>query len=430
MSTTAIVLIIAGLVISGAVGYYLMPTKTVEKIITTTKNPLQDLTIPIGMIAASDTDFETYKPLMDKITTVDINNYLKILGYNTKIIINQDSAVGQAQIHLEKVQSFHSQGTNLIIGGSWSGLAQASLSYVNSNNMLLVSPGSTSPTLAIANDNLYRLAVCDVNAAPAIAQMISSWPIKAVIFIQRGDTWADGIYAMVAPELTKRNVEIIDRIRYTTESTEFANYLTLMDGKVATAIAKYGASHVGVMTSSFDEIVTIISQAQDFSNLKQIIWFGHESAGRNPRVVADAPIQGVQFRLFSTNLAPTKSHLWNDLMDRLFTLTKYVGGGGHAASYDAAWIITKSVLEGGSADPLVVKAVLPGVAKNYFGAMGWEELDANGDLKPSSYDIWGYGKTAEGKVAFMSFGTYNFVTGVMSWNDGLLNAQGTTRPTG
>ena len=122
--------------------------------------------IKIGYIAADTTGLETAKPYLEQIIAPDLNKYLRDLGYNFQVQFLIENANGQPNIHLEKIQGFHSIGVNLVIGGGWSSQAQSALSYMNSNNMLLVSTSSTSPTLAIANDRLFRMCTPDTVSSP------------------------------------------------------------------------------------------------------------------------------------------------------------------------------------------------------------------------------------------------------------------------
>ena len=108
-------------------------------------------------------------PFLEEIMQVDLNEYSAKLGHDTTFTYLIDQADSQAAIHLEKVQSFKSMGIEIFIGGPWSSMAQASLSYVNENDMLMVSSSSTSPMLAIENDRLYRICPTDFVQAPAIA---------------------------------------------------------------------------------------------------------------------------------------------------------------------------------------------------------------------------------------------------------------------
>ena len=85
----------------------------------------------------------------------------------------------------------------------------------------------------------------DTIQAPAIAAMLKAHGIQAVVVMQRGDAWADGIYNYFEPAYTNAGGVIIEKIRYAGEATEFSNYLQTAEDLVAGAIATYGVEHVG-----------------------------------------------------------------------------------------------------------------------------------------------------------------------------------------
>ena len=114
-------------------------------------------------------------PLCNDIIAKDINDYLSKLTYDTEVKFLIDTADGQAAIHLEKVQGFKSMDVTIFLGGQWSSQVQASLGYVNDNNILMISSSSTSPLLAIADDRLFRTCPTDLVQAPAIVEMWKSW---------------------------------------------------------------------------------------------------------------------------------------------------------------------------------------------------------------------------------------------------------------
>ncbi|MDH5791718.1 MAG: hypothetical protein OEZ44_05985, partial [Candidatus Bathyarchaeota archaeon] len=112
-------------------------------------------TVQIGVIAPNGID--EYAAIIS-IANDDINDYMASKGLDYRFTYIIEDAQGNAALHLEQVQSFRSMGINLLIGGGWPVQAQASLSYVNDNEMLLFSPSGTLVDLSIANDNFFRLA--------------------------------------------------------------------------------------------------------------------------------------------------------------------------------------------------------------------------------------------------------------------------------
>ena len=53
----------------------------------------------------------------------------------------------------------------------------------------------------------------DAVQGPAIAEMLWTWGIEAIIVIQRGDSWADGLYNIIEIDFPARGGVIAERIR-------------------------------------------------------------------------------------------------------------------------------------------------------------------------------------------------------------------------
>ena len=424
MTLVAAVLVV-GLLVGAGVGYYMAPSGGDGETTTVTveKNPLEGKTIQIGDVVASTAALETSVPLFEDIIAVDINDYFSKMGYDVDVEFLQDTADGQAAIHLEKVQSFKSMDVGIFVGGEWSSQAQAALSYVNDNDMLMISSSSTSPLLAIPNDRLFRTCPTDYVQAPAIGNMWLNWGAEAILIVQRGDSWADGIYNVLIPELESLGIEVIERVRYAAEVTEFSSYLSTMDDLMGDAIAEYGVERVGIQTMAFDEEVVLMSQTGDYPNLRSVIWMSTETSGRNQRMVDDAAGLQEAVGYFSSLMTPAKSWKWLSLDERYQDLTATAASFYTSSAYDAAYCLALSAIESGSVDANDITPLWPTVPRNYYGSGGWVDLDDNGDRKPGIFDIWGY--DADG---FTSYGQYNGIEITVQWDDAALAANGFTRP--
>ena len=326
-NTLAIVLLIVGLVV-GAGGMYVMSPADagdgdgdgIPGSVTVDKIPLAGETIRIGYISSTTAGLETATPLVEDIMQVDYNEYLEILGYDVEIEYLIDDATGQAAVHLEKVQGFKSMDVNVFIGGLWSSQAQAALSYTNDNDMLMWSTSSTSPLLAISEDNLYRMCPTDLVQAPAIAAMLKSQGVEAIILIYRGDAWADGIVTYFEPNFVDNGGVILEKIRYAGESTEFSNYLQIAENIAKDAVAEYGEGKVAVELIAFAEFVTMVTQVEDYPTLYSLPWFGSDGTVLSQQAIDDAPRQSEHLKLYSTYAAPAESEVFANLYDRYFAL--------------------------------------------------------------------------------------------------------------
>ena len=192
--------------------------------------------------------------------------------------------------------------------------------------MLLVSPSSTSPLLAISNDNLFRTAPTDLIQAPVLARILESRGIEAVVLIYRGDAWADGIVNYFEPAFVDNGGVILEKIRYAGESTEFSNYLQTAEGIVADAIAEYGEGKVAIEVIAFSEFVTMITQAQDYEALYSVPWFGSDGTVLVQQAIDDSPTQASHLKIYSTYAAPADSDLFNAFYNRYYALTNQLAG--------------------------------------------------------------------------------------------------------
>ncbi len=427
MTLVAAVLVV-GLLVGAGVGYYMAPSgdgADGDGGITVIKSPLEGKTISIGYIVSTTTALETGVPLVDEILVPDYNAYAAKLGYDVDFEYLIDNADGQAAIHLEKVQGFKSMDINVFIGGGWSSQAQAALSYVNDNDMLMWSSSSTSPLLAIEDDNLYRMCPTDLIQAPAIAEMLWSHGIEAIVVMQRGDAWADGIYTYFEPAYIAKGGVIIEKIRYAGESAEFANYLQIADNLIEDAIAEYGVEHVGFEIISFAEFVVMATQAEDYPSVYSVVWFGSDGTTLSQQFADDAPRQADHLRVHSTYAAPAESEKFNDLYERYYALVSQPFGYYSACAYDIGWVLTESMLNAQSIDATDLIPIQHDTAFNNFGASGWNRLDDSGDRYGSNYQIWSYHYVGDVVKPYVS-GLYDAITGQVTW---YTDAMGYTPPT-
>jgi branched-chain amino acid transport system substrate-binding protein len=411
-NTLSIVLLVVGLVVGAGAGYMLKPDAavgdgdTIEVVVA----PLEGTTVQFGYVSSTTAGLETTVPHVEEMMTVDYNEYAAILGYDVDFIYLIDDATGQAAVHLEKVQGFKSMDVSTFIGGLWSSQAQAALSYVNDNDMLMWSSSSTSPLLAIADDNLLRMCPTDLIQAPAISRMLLSRGIEAVIVIQRGDAWADGIYNYFEPAYEAEGGVILEKIRYAGESTEFSNYLQTAEDIASDAVAEYGAGKVAIEVIAFSESVTMVTQAEDFPTVYSLPWFGSDGTALTTQHVDDAPDQTTHIGLFSTVAAPAASEKFLSLWDRYEALVSQPYGYYSACAYDIGWILTMTTLSAQSSDAVDLIPLQEPTAFNQFGASGWNKLNVDGDRYGSNYQIWSY--DPEPYVV----GLYDGVTDTVTWD--------------
>lgn len=350
-------------------------------------------TLTIGYIASSTINLETAKPYLEQIIAPTLTNYARSVGRNINIRFLIEDAQGQATKHLEKLQVLHSMGVDLVIGGGWSSQAYASLLYINANNMLLVSPSSTSPTLAIPNDRFFRMCSSDTNIAPVLSDVMWAAGVKTIIIFQRGDSWGDGIVNQLLSLWMKKGGDVAGEIiRYEAESTEFSTFLALADQVVLEAITKHSGERqrVGVVVLSFDEIPVILKQATSYPNIYNVHWWGCDGTAKSQRAMDDAPMEANHVGLYSLLARDTLTPKFFELQEKYVKFTNQQFSTYSAYVYDAALAIVNSVFETGSTDAGIISAAFPTICYKLFGATGWCRLNSAGDRYTPPYDVWGF----------------------------------------
>jgi len=313
----------------------------------------------------------------------------------------------QASKAASVTREFKESGVSLVIGHAWSPMCEASLQYVNENDVLLLSPASSSSTLSLPGDNLYRLTPPDTVQGWMCSEMLASLGYEAVVVLQRGDAWADAIYGALEKECADKGVEIIDRIRYGPEEQDYHTYLERANRSLLMGVETYGRGGVAVQLIGFSEAYVVLLQAQAYPALMETVWFGTDGSSDTFMVVDDAGEPASKVGLIGAVVAP------------LGWVVKGVGAPSFfdAALYDCCWVYALSVLEADGTSATDVVEVLPSVASEYRGVTGLCVLDENGDREMVDFALRGYSEASPGSYAFKEYGFYNSSTGQITWDD-------------
>ncbi|MBD3206670.1 ABC transporter substrate-binding protein [Candidatus Bathyarchaeota archaeon] len=352
---------------------------------------LKDGIVKIGVITSTSNAYDDYEKYVREIIEIDVNTYVQSLGSELDFIFEVADAQGQAARHLEIVQEMNEDGIRLIIGGMWSSQVCASRSYCYDNDIILFSPSSTSPLLSIEDDTIFRLAPTDFEQGAVIARMLESRDINAVIVIQRGDGWGDGIYKSLEIEFNKSGGVIVNRIRYRAETMDFTEYLQDAEEIAKEAVSNYGEKHVAIELISFAESVELVRQLKDYPTLYDLKWFGSDGTVHSQQMIKEVPEKASRIGLNSPVPEAEKNDRYNDLALRY---KKYTGEDLNfytACSYDIAMILAKAIVEVNTLEINALKQAIMEVSNGYRGVTGLCDLDKYGEREKASYCIYKYG---------------------------------------
>ena len=319
----------------------------------------------------------------------DFNAYLESIGANWQIILNVEDTETKPTASLEKVQLLHAKGINLVIGPAGSGNVLSVKPYADQNNMLILSCCSTSPTLAIPGDSVFRLAPDDNVQGLALARLIEREGIEAVVPIWRQDDYGNNLAELVRSNFESRGV-VDGGIPYDPNLADYSAAASLLAERVQVMADEHGADKVAVLIIGFDEVLNIVQSASTYEILEQVRWFAGESIAKESFILQD-PIASE----FVDTVDLTAFQIFENRGDKFARVTQHIVDEFGVVpatyvyqSYDAVWLIGLSMLETGTDDPTAVKEALPGVAAEYQGALGSTRLNDAGDLLPLDLAIW------------------------------------------
>jgi branched-chain amino acid transport system substrate-binding protein len=349
----------------------------------------------------------------------DVNKYLQQAGCQLTVDLAIEDYSLDNQKALSQLQAMASQGIQAVVGPLNSGTAQFILQFADSNHILLVSPSSTSPALAIPNDFLFRTVPNDAAQGLAGARMMWDRGVRAVIIVNRHDTYGDGLANATATRFKQLGGTVVDIIPYDTRTTDFTPILQRIQTEFNSAVQQFGADKVAIYAITFEEIGTMLIQAnQNFPSLLSTTqpWYGTDGQALNTKLISNSttgPLM-LKIRLPSTLYAPVNSTKTVDFIQRFRAITGVVPDAYTMSAYDDVWLIVLSALAAGKYDGQAMQKVFASVANNYFGLIGWTHLQPSGDLAPTMYQIWMPVKKAD-KIDWVLAGTWDAGTDTVTW---------------
>ena len=406
-TTLLVAILIFGLIVGAGGTYLLVPpkTETIIDTITVEKHPLDGKTVKIGCIApnGSEPKLTFFQQVIEK----DINEYVENLGLDVTFDFVFKDALGIGANHLRRVEELADENITIFIGGSWSNMANASLSYVNDNDMLMVSDSSTYDELEIEGDNLFRYSPTDATFAEALGDIVYSLGIEYV-YLADEETWGwtEPYYQAFKTKFEANGGTILVRVLMD---------ISLAEAAVSEAIAIHGAEKVGAVG-----IVRIpffvIPEFETYPGLSSILWFGViDGQGSDWDIIDEVGGFQNQLRFLTPMRSGEFSAKWSSFSEKFSTAVGYSPKYYDGACYDAAWCLALTILETGSTDAMMVKEMLPVVSSRYDGVTGNCGLNSAGDREPGIYEIWGYANV-DGEDTSIKYGEYNAYTDSTTWD--------------
>jgi len=350
----------------------------------------------------------------------EINAYLASLGRPWRIKLIIEDTATDPKTALDKVMALHARGVKVFIGIASSAEVAEVKQYADANKLLVISPSSTSPALAIP-DMILRYTANDLYQGKAIAKILWVRGVRYVAFMWRGDTWGDGLKKATEDNFNKicqaagGGCGVLQGVRYDPKAVEFSVEVSRLASIVQDAVNKYGKDKVGVELISFEEAKGIFAAAKAYPILGEVVWQGSDgTAGISPLLdpaVADFVVKVKFFNTIETaGVSPYTEKIKKWVRDALgqepLSYTYFV--------YDALWTVALAIDLIGKYDGEAIKNAIYLVLPHYIGASGFIQLDENGDRVLADYDIWAV-VYKDGKYSWEIVGLYKGLTDSVEW---------------
>jgi len=340
-----------------------------------------------------------------KIATKDINEYLSKTHSSIGIKLVIEDSQSNPSVSLERLKHLATEGVKIVIGPATSAAVQGVKNYADKNGIVLISPSSTAPSLAIAGDNLFRFVPDDRHQAQAISKMMWNDGIRVVVPFWRTDVYGNDLVKATKQSIQGLGGRVDDGVGYIPNTGDFAaslnriNFivwdqdLKALDSKVNQAISQYGKDRVGVYFVGLDEVAPIFIQAQNHPTLSKVKWYGSDGSTLNNKLIKNTDAAAFAVKTgFPTPIYAVENdnderfkHVEAQIYEQIGRMPRSYA----SVAYDILWVAALAE-NNTKATPDInyLKNTIAKIADSYNGITGKTTLNQFGDRKYGDYDFW------------------------------------------
>ncbi len=306
----------------------------------------------------------------------------------------------------EKLQAMYARGVRLVVGPMSSREVSAVKSFADGNKIIIFSPSSTSPLLALPGDWIYRMVPTDDAQARALVDLVKTLGLTKIVILYRNDAWGLGLKDAIEREASAAGVQVVASEGYDPDPKVFPTAIPAAVKKLSGALKTPDAALV-LVTFEDDGIVAIKAAAAD-PVLSKTRWIGTDGIAESKALASEVGKEMAAAKLLGTVASPDP----NDPSFQKFRqeyVAKYnrepVAYDSYA--YDAAMLLATIVCQLDTTDPEKVRTALEqwGREGKYTGVTGTVYLNENGDRAFPNYRIWGVVVEGE-RVKYINAGYY------------------------
>ncbi|MCE4619998.1 MAG: penicillin-binding protein activator [Desulfurococcales archaeon] len=381
----------------------------------------QPVTIKIGALLPLTGDLQSYGERAQaavEFAVQEMNQYLKEKNAWFRLQLIVEDTQTKPDVAVQKFSSLVAQGVKFIVGPMTSAEVKKVRGPADQQNVLIISPSSTAIELAIPGDNVFRFCPADNVQSKAIGALAQKLGLKAVVIINRADTWGNGLRDATKKVLESEGIKVEKIYSYNAESPAFSSIATNLNDELGNLLKEYKPNEVAVVLIAFNEAKDLFVEARKYPNPSKVVWIGSDGTALLTEIVDD-PVSGA-FAAETLFINPIFSPAATQEQAKVAQYVKQKLGvepDAYAlAAHDAVVALTLAILKAGPTsdmDALVnkVKQLIPQITQSdefaKYAATGKFPLNKAGDRATADYDLWIVMKNeSNGKYAWVKAGKY------------------------
>jgi len=376
--------------------------------------------IPIGALIPLTGDLASFgqnNKVAAEIAVEEVNDFLEKIGAGWRLKLYIEDTETKPSVALEKLMALHSKGVKVVIGPMASAGVKALKEYADSNKILVVSPSSTSPALAIPDDYIFRFPPTDElqgRIAPRFAKTIGA---THIIVMWRGDAWGDCLANVVKKRASELGIEVAKEIRYAPKATEFSAEVATLASTVDSLVASgVSPDKIVVVLIGFEEARGILLDAAEYDVLWKVRWFGSDGTALSTKLIQDPKVAEFSAAVrFVNPIAGSETEGFWKFVEKVKERIGRIPESYSVNTYDAIWIIAHALLITDKYDGEALKNVFMKAVDQYYGANGHIVLNEAGDRAYANYLLWEIVKT-DGGYEWKCTGKYDFKADAVKWS--------------
>lgn len=330
-----------------------------------------------------------------EIGLADLNRQYELIGSETRFSISYLDGAMDTITALDAAKQLYGSGIRMIVAGpNISAELKAIKPWLDANKMLVLNCFSTTPALAIPDDYIFRMIPDDNVQGRAMARMLKTEGIEALVPVWCTDTYGNGLSESVRQHFTSLGGAVTEGVAYVTGAVNYSTAMGQASAQVAEAISLLGTEKVAVMLISFQDAPGFFTAAAAFPELGNVRWFGCDANTKKSSVIdnTEAAIFASQVGFMAPVMAIGTASAVPEPAQALAARVKAVTGSDPddmaLSSYDALMIYAQCYNLCQKYDAVTFKTILPSVCASYNYLGITRRLNDAGDLVSSNYIFW------------------------------------------